>query len=115
MSHVLEEEELCSRGAILRARRVPDSHPRPSFFRFSVAIWVHCRNVRPSKGRGLLQSVLALCMTEDKLARFALHAPPDGILAMCDRRAVMQSVCTWQNACSKRSTNSETRHRPSCP
>ena len=74
----------------------------------------HGRSARSSKTRGLLQSVLALCMTEEQLARLALHAPPDEILA-CVIVVAMQSACTWQNACSKRSTISQTRRWPSWP
>ena len=47
---------------------------------------VLCRSARSSKTRGLLQSVLGLCMTEDQLVRLALLSAPDEILAMCDRR-----------------------------
>ena len=49
-------------------------------------ISVRCRNARSCKVRGLLQSVLALFVTEYKFARLALHAPPDEVLAMYGRR-----------------------------
>ena len=77
-----------------------------AFFRFSVAcgIWVRCRNARSSKARGLFQSVLALCMTKDQLSRFALHAPPDEILAMCDRRGD-DAVCLHMAECVQQAFN----------
>ena len=53
---------------------------------FLCGVSVRCRNARSSKARGLLQSVVAVCVTEDQLVRLALHAPQDEILAMCDRR-----------------------------
>ena len=75
-----------------------------AFFRCSVAFWVRCRNARSSKARGVLQSVLVLRMTEDQLARFALHAPPDEILALCDRRG-HDAFCLHMAECVQQAFN----------
>ena len=56
------------------------------FLSFLCGIGARCRNARSSKARRSRQSVLAVCLTEDSFARLALHAPPEEILVMCDRR-----------------------------
>ena len=112
LAHLGTRRTPLKRCHTLRARRVPDSHPRPSF----ASLW-HFGSLRK---RQVQQGL--------KLAPISPGAVHDGRQAasLCMRRqtgswpcvivvAMMQSACTWQNACSKRSTISETPRQPSWP
>ena len=93
--HLAEQDVLPSRTSWNRrnpTQEVPhfasgENHIRTrGLLSFLCDMVVLCRSARSSKTRGLLQSVLGRCMTEDQLVRLALLSAPDEILAMCDRR-----------------------------